>query len=476
VSEHEAPVHRRAQAGYQWLVEDNDPPETAGEKKEQARQRKKLVSKAEAVGDWERGLTEQGAEMLPGLHLPDQLVHHGGAPLFRYQSESNAFNGSMRLAMNSLGRAKDLAAAGAPAEPEAVSAKLAKKMKAKAGTLAASAAFDDWSSEHGELEETFDASLAEKAQLQGAIEKLLSARTYLAERRKQAEKEHHTAEKLKIDATVDTAMEILGITMQVYSLAYGGTKMKLPGLSEELMKDPTRDPGKVSEALKPPTQLKGSVKEFAKAKGKEAASKAFDLKAMVRFALGEEGKYDELVRKIAKIEEQLADLKYERENLLIQGATSELMAWKLQVAVSERAVLGKKTTSRRAAHTFARALGGGQDVTLITHMAEAYQQLSLFGGRAARHIDAVAGTAPKVLNWVHRMYSYVDMREGDANDVALQRLGSDAESLIPRVQGFVQSAEPEWQRVAGAWRGFIKEIAGRDLDAAEDSAEAQIGH
>src|SRR5262245_48167576 len=241
MSEREAPVKKRAEAGYQWLIEDNHPPETVAEKKEQARQRKKLTSKAEGVGDWEKGLTEQGREMLPNLHLPELLVHHGGATLTRYQTDTNAFNGSMRLAMNSLGRAKDLAAAGAPAEPEAVSAKLKHGMEKKAHSETAETAFNLWSDQHSEIDETFELSLAEKEQLQSALEKLRSARTYLVERQKKAEKARLTEEKAKIDEAVDVAVEILEITLDVYKMAYGSGK--------ELLKEPDKIPGKAKEFL-----------------------------------------------------------------------------------------------------------------------------------------------------------------------------------------------------------------------------------
>jgi hypothetical protein len=321
---------------------------------------------------------------------------------------------------------------------------------------------------------------ASDMKLMAAMTGYQAAQQKLLRMRKEAEKAGNQAKKGEIDQTVDTLMQIIEVSkmainaMSVVDSAVNKTWDPTDVIAENIGRD-AAEQGKIDDAL----AAGGSTRSKSQ-KGVDAAAKlagalkvsvdkaqgwlagaGFGTRDLLILATGNAAEYDRLTRNIQKLDIEIKNLGLDIELNEIKQAKEALDGFSMELGVQSKTVNAERMQARRAAASFGQQLGQGQDGVLTMYVANAYEELALFGGQSelARHkLDGKVDRLFMYLHDVNTQYQY----EGHNWVSDWQELAENV-TMVREHREYFPDKVPEWQQRASAWEAYLKEITGSDL-------------
>ena len=145
----------------------------------------------------------------------------------------------------------------------------------------------------------------------------------------------------------------------------------------------------------------------------------------------------------------------------IKQAKEALDGFSMELGVQSKSVNAERMQARKAAHSFGQHLGQGQDGIMAMYVANAYEELALFGPQADRQRRKLDGKVDRI-----------DLYLGDDSTKAYwggHGWGQDWRELVENVitvryhRDFFPDKIAEWQERNSAWEAYVKQIAGSDL-------------
>lgn len=439
---------------------------------------KKLTKYANYHGAYEVEAAKRGKALFTPLHISDNTAKQvPGYQAFSEQYE--LYKVPAHHASTALGRVNDLHASGAPRTPADIPAKTMKHFQKvdNVGTstnekLKAQSA-NQWIEQQDELHSTFDGYMAGREAMSGAMSEWRSVQELLRQRRLTAQKNGAQGEKDKIDRAADTLVEITKVSAEAFTMMTALEAEFMEGVSETYTATAEIEEGKVIQ-----TAEVGRKLQYEKAL--EVAKKAggqIGLKELFIIGMGDYKKYQELQRKIADLNNQIAESHWAEEQHHIAAAEQKLGNVKLEIKGRQRAFEGKRGDARNAAQAFGQATNGKEASIMVCMMAEAYQELDLFGSRAKEEADQLKPRLQPVWNWLNdHVEKYKIERRDDFSDYAedYRTLGGAAVDSI-KSRELLHTEEPKWHGAAKAWKHFLSDVMDKRFDPQEADADVQQG-
>ncbi len=415
------------------------------------------------------GYENAGADHpVPTIHVGTEGRAAGGETLLQLQSDYNAYTPLLRATLKSMGRLKDLDAAGAKLDPAALKAdpKVAAKFTSTAASgKLAGVALNAWSDQATEEEIAVESMRAGFQQLNAAIHGFRAAETMLKHRQKQAKLENAEAKKEKIDQTVETLEKIVDTCFKAYEMAEGietflDTTRDVKDLEAVEAKESYKEShskqqslGRAATVVEQQIQKhKGKAKDWLKEGG-------LTFKNVLIFATNNEQEYEQLTTQIAQLKSDLADLEFKKEDEQIREAEDQLEGMKLEIGVRIKQTRAKRDAARAAAGSFGDIMAGDEG-TLAMYAAQAYMDLAINGGAANRQRES---RIDPYLGWLYGFLkdnAYVALGHGwkpDWND--LQEWGQE----MVEQRDFFSGKQPDWSKKAAEWNAFFEEVTAGPL-------------
>ncbi|MBX3155526.1 MAG: hypothetical protein KF773_05975 [Deltaproteobacteria bacterium] len=377
-----------------------------------------------------------------------------------------------------LGRVNDLHQTGAPRTPAEIPAATMKHFR-KVDNVSSSTdekikaqAANQWIEQQDELHTTFDGYMASRAELNGAMAAWRSVQAILRQRSLEAKKSEALADKEKIDAAAEMLVKIVEVSAEALTLTVGLEAEIMEGMSETYTATAMMEEGKA-------IQTAGVTRKVKHEKMLSVAKKAggqIGLKELFIIGMGDYEKYQRLQNQIAAFERQINAARDDEVRHHIDSAKQKLDAVKIQIKGEQRAFEGKRSDARNAAQAFGQAMNGREKTIMVTMMAEAYQELDLFGTRANDEAHKLNPKLQRVWNWLHRENErHTAMRHDPASAGSVQdfeALGGAATDVI-KSRDLLGTEQPKWHQAATAWRHFLSDVMDKQFDPQAADVDAQ---
>lgn len=438
----------------------------------------KLTSQSDYKGTLEKERLAAGRELFTPLTLQGPDIYRAtGLGAFRTQYE--IYKIPVHHTQRALGRVNDLVDAGAPRTPAEIDAQTAKKFKKLSTTDQKDAtkqnSANQWIEQQEEMESDFASYMNARESLQGAVLKFRSAQEILRRRALEAKKAGKESEKAKIDKAADTLVQIVDTAIMAGSAM---SALEKGFLSSGAAGEEYTDADVYNDVAGQPKIASATTKKTGAGKkayelAKEHAGK-LNLKNIFIFAMGDGAKYQQLMADIIKLNGEIADAQLKTEDLQIEAAKVDLD--NVQVSISDRrgALEGKRATTRDAAQTFGQAMGGKHKTIAVAMMAEAYQELELFGNRALEEGIQLHPSAMSVWRWLSNHEERYKVMRRDPFD----GFANDVNELVPAIRDtektttLLKTEVPIWNQTARTWKNFLSDVTGKTFDK-DDVSESR---
>ena len=450
-----------------------------GVKKGQDHVAKSIVAPA-AVGSYEKNGREMANSLSPLSIANGPKTHaaHDGTPIVNYENDYNQYLFPIKATLRAMGRLSDLGNAGAPMTPDkaAKPEKLSVTDKKDGDAINA---FNDWSAEQTELTMAVLMHGASDMKLLAAVTGYQAAQQKMLRMRKEAEKQGDMAKKAEIDATVDTLMQIIEVSkmaLNAMSVVEGAlaktwdpTDIDAANIGKNAAEQANIDDAlaagkgtrsKGQKGIDAATKLAGALKvNVDKAQGWLAGA-GFGMRDLL-ILVTDGAKYDQLQKNIQKLDGEIKNLGLDIELNEIKQAKQALDGFSMELGVQSKSVNAERMGARKAAASFGQQLGKGQEGVMTMYVANAYEELSMFGGQAERERHKLDGKVDRL-----------DLYLGDKSTRAYwagHDWGADWKELVENVmtvkqhRDFFPEKVTEWQQRNTAWEAYLRQMTGSDL-------------
>jgi hypothetical protein len=193
---------------------------------------------------------------------------------------------------------------------------------------------------------------------------------------------------------------------------------------------------------------------------KWAKSSGLTLKNVFLVCTGDYAKYGALKDDIAIAKQKVEQLGMDIETQQIKQAEVQLDGMVMEVNVRAEKVGVQQRTARGAAGAFGGVVGG-DDGTLAMYAAQAYKDLTLFGGEASR--EHKAKLAPR-LGWLGGLLDDTKYTVGKAGSMDEWRDVYEWAVGMGEQQEFLDERLPDWNAKSAAWNQFFAQMTGSGVD------------
>ena len=438
----------------------------------------KLTTNAGHIGAHEKQDISNGGALLQPLDLKSGKIHRAtGLSAFREQYE--IYKIPVHQSQRALGRVNDLRDAGAPRTPAEIDAKTAGKFRELSTTGSADGgaqtSADQWIEQQAEMEADFNAYMTAREAVQGVTDQFRATLEILNRRGLEAKKAGLQGEKDKIDQMAKTCTQIVqtaimaGNYMSAIESGFLASSAAGDDYTETVVKDPETGKEEMGHKV---SRTGAASKAFSLAK---QAAGQLTLENIFIALDGSSAKYQKLIKDIAELETKIAESELKGENFQISGARKNLENVKISVKDKKGAFNDRRQLSRDAAQTFGQNMKGGKSTVAVALMAEAYQELDMFGSRALEEAHQLHRPAKQVITWLanhedmvkaHRLDEYDDFAD-DAEKVL--HAAVDTERAYPTLKAEV----PVWQQTATTWKHFLSDVMGKKFDKGDEGAASE---
>ena len=405
------------------------------------------------------GVSANGQRQIPG---------YGG-----FKEQFDIYRSPFQQSMMSLGRVNDLNQSGAPRTPKDISPDTMKFFKPidnvsnKTDDKLKSQSANQMIEQQDELHSNFDSYMAAKHALTGTMAEWRSVKALLNQRSLAAKKADDEEAKSKIDEAADTLVEITKFSAEALTVATSLEGEIMEGVSEEYTATAEEGVQTAEVTRKYKTE---KMMEVAKTAGGKIG-----LKELFIIGMGDYTKYRQLQASIAKLEGQIKNEKWNQEENHIDAAKKNMDAVQIEVTGRKRAFEGKRQDSRNAAQAFGQAMNGRDKTIAVTMMAEAYQELDLFGSSALNESGALMKADRPVWNYLQdkverfKVERNVDFDEWADDYRAIGAAHIDAVNS----KAFLETEQPLWHSAATAWKHFLSDVMNKQFDPRDSDAAKQ---
>ncbi len=441
---------------------------------------KRIAGPAQVGAYEQRG--REAAEVLSPLSIANGPKTHAaqdGSPIVNYENDYNRYLFPLKATLRAMGRLSDLNSAGAPMTPDKAARPERLSVTDKKDGDAINA-FNDWSAEQTELTMSVLSYSASDMKLLAAMTGYQGAQQKMLRMRKEAEKQGDQAKKGEIDATVDTLMQIIEVSkMALNTMAMvegalsktwdptdvdaaniGKTADEQKGIDDALAAGKTtRSRGQ--KGVDAATKLAGALKVGVDRAQGWLAGAGFGMRDLLIVATGNAAEYDRLTRNIQKLDIDIKNLGLDIELSEIKQAKEALDGFSMELGVQSKTVNAERMQARKAAASFGQQLGKGQDGVLTMYVANAYEELSMFGVQAELQRHKLDGKVDRMdlylgdksTQWYYRGHDWVSDWQELVENV----------TIVKQHRDYFPSKVTEWQQRNSAWEAYLKEITGSDL-------------
>ena len=441
-----------------------------------------LTSRPDYVGDNERKDVERGGSLLQPLDLKSGKIHRAtGLSEFREQYE--IYKIPVHHSQRALGRVNDLRDAGAPRTPSEIDPKTASHFRELSTTndtkqnddgkqqLAANA----WSVQQSDMEADFNAYMHTREQVKGITDQFRAAQEILRRRRLQAEKAGKESEKEKIDQMAQTCTRIVSTAVMATNLlstiesGFLASSAAGDDYTETVVKNEDTGQDEMGHKV---SRTSAASKAWALTK---QGAEALTLENIFIAVGGKSKEYRQLIDDIAALQKQIGESELKGEDFQIAAAGEALKNIKVQVKDKRGAFTDKRQHARNAAQTFGQNTHGGAKAIAVTLMAEAYQELDMFGGRALEEAHQLHRPAKQVITWLANHDDMIKAHRLDEHD----DFANDAEKVLhaavdtERTYPTLKTEVPIWRETATTWKHFLTDVIGKKFDPGDTGPESE---
>lgn len=430
----------------------------------------KLTSQSDYRGTLEKERFAAGRSLFTPLQLQGPDIYRAtGLGAFRTQYE--IYKIPVHHTQRALGRVNDLVDAGAPRTPAEIDAQTAKRFKKLSTTEQKDAtkqnSANQWIEQQEEMESDFASYMGAREDLQAVILRMRAANEILRRRGLEAKKAGKESEKGKIDQAADTLVKIVDTAIMAGNAM---TALEKGFLSSGAAGEEYTEADVYNDVAGKPNIASATTKKTGAAKkayelAKDNAGK-LNLKNIFIWAMGDGQKYIQLEADIRLLNSQIAESGIKVEDLGIEAAQKDFA--NIHITISDRrgAFEGKRATTRDAAQTFGQAMGGKNKTIAVAMMAEAYQELELFGNRALEEGMQLHPSSMSVWNWLSNHEERYKVMRRDPFD----SFASDVNELVPIIRdtekatNLLKTEVPVWNATARTWKNFLSDVVGKSFD------------
>jgi hypothetical protein len=452
-------------------IEDIEPEMREPTAREEKHARKQVKAPGR-TGDFEKLAVQQGSELAATLVLDDKIKHDGGGTVRAWEQRYNMYVPALRGTIRAMGRTKDILLTGAPMRPDQMSAKLAKRFHKLSLTAKddgpAQSAMGNWADAQTQLKIDGASLRAGQTTLKAAVEGYRAVQMLFDQRALEAKRAGMTEELEQLEHKAEVCARVVEVSAEAIAGASEigealDSGAELDASAEGMVGDGEEWSGtgqKVAEGAEGAIEGAHRAKEILEAVQKHAESGSISLKDVFIVAAGDAGKYFQLQKDLAELDEAIAGLDTSREKEQAVAARTALDGFKMDVSVKKQALRADREDARNRAQEFAQNAAGGQDAVLAMYAAEAYQELDTFGTLAEQQrsndLDPIVGD----------VYDYVDRKwawfEGE-NVIGSGTKFRDSVAAVLGQKQYFDEHLPEWQQTAEAWRTFLEDRTTKKL-------------
>ena len=432
---------------------------------------KSLASQADYHGANEVAAAQRGQALFTPLDITSSTKREiPGYTAFAEQYE--LYKVPAHHATNALGRVNDLRQSGAPRTPAEIPAKTMQNFK-KIDNVSSSndekskaQSANAWIKDQDDLHTSFDGYMDSRRALIAADAEWRSVQSLLRERKLKAESASKSAEAKEIDEMAETLVKITEYSAEALTITVG--------LEAEITEG-------VEETYSPAGEEGAEVnRKYKYEKAVELASKAAEkgkvgLKELFMIGMGSYEKYEKLVAEVDNLNKLAAKAEYAKEQHHIDAAWKAMNNVNIEIKGKQRSFEANRQESRYGAQAFGQAMNGRERTIMVAMMAEAYQELDLFGTSALDESKLLEKKRRPVLNWLNdNAEKYKVDREEDFNDYAqdYRRVGEAVNDSI-NSEDLLKTEQPKWHEAATAWAHFMTDVMGKAFNPQDADADAQ---
>lgn len=439
---------------------------------------KKLAKYAGYHGAYEIAAAERGQALFTPLQISNNTSRQiPGYTAFAEQYE--LYKVPAHHATLGLGRVNDLHQSGAPRTPAEIPAKTMQYFKKVDNESPSndeklkSQGANQWIEQQDELHSTFDGYMDARHQLTGAMAEWRSVQAGLREAKLSAEKDSKSAEAKEIDEAAETLVKITEFSAEALTITVGLEAEITEGVEETYTSTAEAEGKEVVQTAE--VKRKYKYEKMVEVAKKAETPGKIGLKELFMIGMGNYEKYNKLQKDIELLNQQVQKAGVAKVQNHIDAAQKNLDGFKIEVRGRQRAFEGKRMDSRNAAQAFGQAMNGREKTILVSMIAEAYQELDLFGARAVEEGKILKPKVQRVYNYLEdNVEKYKVDREEDFNEYAAdyQTVGGAVVDAIKSRELF-ETEQPKWHQAANAWRHFLSDVMGKQFDPQAADLDAQ---
>jgi hypothetical protein len=439
--------------------------------------RKQATRSGDHKGRFEKAEMKRGRALFQPLEVDPQTAND--ATYYQaFSAQYEIYKIPVHHTARSVGRVQDLVASGAPRGPAQIDAETASKLKPNDPVsekhAPRSVAANQFAEQQEETQASFEEYMHARQSLQAALKDFRAAQLLLHQQALEAERTKDSEQKAKIDRAAETLVKITQVAAS--ATGYIGA-IEAALTSDEEYQDATAWDEESGKEVQTSSVKKSTPAKKALAIARQHGGK-LDLKGIFIWAMGDHAEYQQLTQDIGTLTAQMKEAGLAAQTFQIQAAQHKLDDVKIAITTGQRAFSAKRGLTRDAARNFGQSLGGGQKTILISLMAEAYQELDLFGSRALEEGNEIMPAARGIHGWMERNASRYQMFRGETGDHwkrDFERIGGAVVDVY-RSRDVLVEEVPLWQQTATAWRHFLTDIMGTSFKKDDkDETQAPVG-
>lgn len=454
---------------------------------ERAAWSKQAIAQPTRAGSNERSMTGD----LTSFSLGDEVRLRGGDDLKHFEADYAVFRLPAQLAIQSVGRVQDLLSAGGPREPQELTRASLKTLHhldpGKNGTQLG--LYMQWAQGTASLDEGMEQYLGIYQRLQGVTLRWRAMKEKILRKQLEARVKSDEKKLRQLEAPAKMIVEVLEVCEKASSVY----TMFAPEAAEaEADVDVLEAATEVDTDIRTGSQKAATRTHHAKEFGEKSikalgtAGVKFSKESVINFVLGRSDEIAGLEAHIALLKQQITDADEKAEEFEIEGTFAELKGTTREQRTAAVAVKSRRKMARFAAGAFAgSAAHGNVQANLAPLCAAAYQELSMFGGKAFDAYETVRQWIPGVRGFLGTSHS-----QGDAEFLKMDRragmMGTGSEIDIDNILGAIATLRDfgvnyipqvkHWETIAKEWSNFFERRTGLSLDEFGDAeAEQQAG-
>lgn len=441
---------QRSEAEQDWLDDhDDDGRFYAGEQADAMKHH--LAETYSAQGEREGEMTSEGNLSLAPLALPDELRKSQHGKVGAFADAFNVYCIPMDRTLKAVGRVQDLVSSGAPQVPHELDGAQRKAFHLLDDHKDQEAKEDykEWRDARKRSASSLHEALGVQSALHDAHKRWNKARLILERRAK--EKMLHAAEdkRDRLQAVIDLATGVVDVVRKTAEVATG----------------------------------------VAEADGAWAATKAasgglpdeFSLEAIVGDVVFRMGDGVAIQNTIDHLEREIVALGIDSEGLEIAAAGDAVKAIGEQELAASLRLRDDTRSMREGAKLFADQAGASNDMPMATLVAEAYQELRLFGDEAhaqAKHLKPYLKAVGKALS-ENEAQIRSDAARGRDPDIDAPRVNSAPSELfiaftsVRRYNLLMGEQLPDWRHKEELWTAFFEANYGNDKKGRKEALKKE---